>query len=99
MIRPVRHHVRIRVTAGTKELGYALSESRRLQILNPDPLAIRSVDLKRDTVEITLDHPTESTRVHLLAHRYLPEYDLFGHLHFHGFPGPDIAKPLPPFKG
>lgn len=88
LIRPLQHQVRIRVTGGKKEWGYALSESRCLQIQNPTPLAIHSVDVGRKKVEITLANPKPDTRVHLVARRYLPEYDVFGSLHNHGFPGP-----------
>ena len=81
--------VRLRVTRVVKmESGYALSESRHLQLLNTKPLHISSLRTNAGKVEVTLANADEFTRVHVVATRFLPQFDLFEELNRGHRPAP-----------
>lgn len=83
--------VQIRVTNSSGSVaGYELSEHRHLQVRNPKPLLIESVERAGDKVVISLANAGETTRVHLFATRYEPYFDAYSSLNF----GYDAA----PFK-
>ncbi|MEM6279810.1 MAG: hypothetical protein AAF733_10050, partial [Verrucomicrobiota bacterium] len=66
----------LHVTESSQEVaGYALSESRHLQLSDSSPLHI--ADLKREGDKILLEvaNADDLTRVHLIATRFLPEFD------------------------
>lgn len=70
--------VEIRVTDSDNfQMGYALSESRHLQMRNPRPMRVASLEAKGDKVTIKLANADKATRVHVLATRFVPPFDPF----------------------
>ncbi|MBP6601762.1 MAG: hypothetical protein KA250_08165, partial [Verrucomicrobiales bacterium] len=70
--------LKVKVTdALAVEFGYALSANRHLQLLNQKPLQISAVERKGDQIVISVLNADEQTRVHLVATRFLPEFDPF----------------------
>lgn len=64
------------VTASETEIsGYALSKSRHLQLSDPSPLHLGSIEREGDKLFIKVSNADEFTRVHLVATRFLPEFD------------------------
>ncbi|MEM7602714.1 MAG: hypothetical protein AAF357_15025, partial [Verrucomicrobiota bacterium] len=59
----------------TEVAGYALSESRHLQLSDSTPLHLTSIRQKGDELLIDVANADELTRVHVIATRFLPEFD------------------------
>ena len=86
-IKPLAREILVHVTAGTEGNGYILSARRALERPRLAPLQVQDVTASQDAVEIRLANATPFTRVHVLATRYLPDYDLFARLGSTGAPG------------
>ena len=86
-LKPLGRDIAVRVTQGEERDGFILSERRALERPRLSPLQIVAVTAGVDAVEIRLANATPFTRVHLLATRYLPAYDLFARLGATGRPG------------
>ncbi len=85
-LKPLNREIAVRVTQGESRDGFVLSSHRALEQPRLDPLQIVRIQPGKDTVEIRLANATPFTRVHVLATRYLPAYDLFARLGFTGTP-------------
>lgn len=71
----------LKITASEGEqFGYALSADRHLQIRGPKPLRISSAAAKDGTLLVTLGNADPTTRLHLVATRFLPVFDPYGAL-------------------
>lgn len=76
-LRGSEERIDIRVTASQAEhTGYALAAWRHLEIKNPRPLQIASLDQRADKLVLRLVNADPLTRVHLAATRFLPEFPL-----------------------
>jgi hypothetical protein len=95
-IKPARHRVTLRVTAGAKVRGYVLSSTRHLETPKLKPLAIASVATANDEMVIQLRNANPYTRVHVAATRYLPQYPLYAALSHSGMPGPARKRRIDP---
>ncbi|MBM3878823.1 MAG: hypothetical protein FJ387_03760 [Verrucomicrobia bacterium] len=78
--------IAVRLTQGEDRDGFTGSPRRALERPRLAPLQVSGVAVGADAVEIQLAHATAFTRVHILASRYLPAYDLFAKLGFTGAP-------------
>ena len=86
-LKPLEREITVRVTQGEDRDGFILSARRALERPRLAPLQVVAVDAGTDTVEIRLANATPFTRVHVVATRYLPAYDIFTRLGFTGAPG------------
>lgn len=76
----------LKVTDSAAEhFGYALSHDRHLQLRNVKPLQIASVERQGDKLAVSIVNADKFTRVHLVATRFLPQFDPFDGLD-HGHP-------------
>ncbi len=69
--------VRVQITEGRIDYGFALGEARDLEIRAPNPLHVESIEPGNDQLRVHLGGDWSGARVHVLATRYLPEFDLF----------------------
>lgn len=77
-LRGIEESVRVRVTDATiSVIDYALSNSRHLQLNYQKPLQISEAGRKGDLFEVSLSYPDDATRVHIIATRYVPQFDPF----------------------
>jgi len=84
-LRQAGETVTVRVTAAAERVsGYALGESRYLEIRNPTPLQIASVEANEESIAVKLANAGETARVHLVATRFLPQFDLYEQLSVSG---------------
>ena len=91
VLRNPGHVITVRVTDSQKaEAGYALSKHRHLEIKNGSPLQISSISEDGENITIQTKNGSPSTRVHITASRFLPEYSAFDNL--------DVATLPEPFK-
>jgi hypothetical protein len=70
--------IAIRLADGKTEAGYVSSQARRLELGEDKPVQIGTVKADKDNVTIQLVNANQFTRVHVLAARYMPEYDAMG---------------------
>jgi hypothetical protein len=95
-IKPENHFVRLRLTEGSPVPGFVLGKYRRLQVVNPKPLAIKPVTVNDKTVRVELQNATAAARVHVFVTRFSPAYSAYGDLGSIGLPNPyTITNPLP----
>ena len=81
LLRNTGKTIDLRVTDAEKtSFGYALSAARHLELENSDPLRIASLAKRGGNVEVKVANGGELTRVHLVATRFVPEYDPFANL-------------------
>jgi len=85
LIREERR-IPVRVTAAKAVEGHLISERRALERPKLKPLTIASVRNDAKELQITLGNPSKYACVHLVADRYLPEFDLFLSLAFVDLP-------------
>jgi hypothetical protein len=93
----VGRELAVRVTAGEARDGFVVSPRRALEVPRLAPLNVVSIEPGKDNVEIRLANVSPLTRVHVIATRYLPAYDLFGQLGYSGNPGL-LAQPWQPVR-
>ncbi len=86
-LQPFQREITVRVTQGEERDGFVLSPRRALERPRLAPLNVVGIDAGKDAVEIRLANATPFARVHVLATRYLPAYDLFARLGSAGAPG------------
>ena len=68
--------VNIRLAEGERLGQFVLARHRHLEIRNPAPLQIESVDVGAEKVRIKLANAGALARVHVAATRYLPEFSM-----------------------
>jgi len=69
--------ITVDVTKGEEREGYVLGENRLLEVRNPAPLQISQISADEKSVKIQLVNSTDLTRVHAVATRFRPAYDIF----------------------
>lgn len=79
------HRVTVRVTQGQRDGRFLIGRDRALSATPSRPLHVVDVTADGEQVRVQLANATSSTRVHAVATRYLPAYDLFEGLR--GAPG------------
>ncbi len=95
VLRNPEHVITIRVTESEKSaVGYALSEHRHLEVKNTSPLQVASVSEKGGNIVIETKNASASTRVHITATRFLPEYTAYGTLNVSA-----LAEPISISRG
>jgi len=72
--------VTVRITRGERDGRYLIGRDRALSATPSRPLHVLDVASDQDSVRVKLANTTEGTRVHVVATRYLPAYDLFAGL-------------------
>lgn len=81
--------IAVRVTAGEARDGYVLAENRQLEVVNPDPLQIVSVDVGADALKVQLKNAGPNTRLHVTATLFEPAYSILGEMGKIAFSEPD----------
>lgn len=80
LLRDSGHRVRIRLTAGERQHGYAFGASRQLQLPAKPPLQIAAVETDADSLRVRLLNATQHARVHVFATRYAEPFSPFHQL-------------------
>ena len=79
-LKEAAREVTVRVTRGAVQGGYAVSPRRALELPRLAPLNVTAVAAGKEEVEIRLANVMPFARVHVVATRYLPTYDIFERL-------------------
>ena len=70
----------IRVTDGPQVGPWLMGKHRTLEVRNPDPLFVKDLQVAADKVRVELGGDTRFSRVHVIATRYQPRFDVFAEL-------------------
>jgi len=76
LLKTADRHISIRIVDGNVKAGYAMSAARMNEVRNEKPLQIVSVTSDHEAMRIKLANSGPLARVHVVATRYVPEYDL-----------------------
>jgi len=76
--------IQLRIEPGPQRGGYVLGRNRLLEVQNPAPLQIASIQVQPQTIAVHLANASKFSRVHVYATRYQPPYAAFGHLNRSG---------------
>lgn len=82
--------VTVRITRGERDGRYLIGRDRALSATPTRPLHVTSLESTDDAVRIRVANASEGTRVHVVATRYLPAYDLFAGLRGKASAGPAV---------
>lgn len=82
--------VAVRITAGVADGDWLIGKQRLLRREHPAALHLRSLTWQDGDVVVRLGNASAGTRVHVVATRTLPAFDLFSHLR--GTPPADLAQ-------
>ena len=69
---------RVKITEGKIDFGFALGKIRDLEIRDDNPLHVKTIDHNKDKIRVQLGGVYADARIHVLATRYLPQFDVFG---------------------
>ncbi|MDF1812713.1 MAG: hypothetical protein P1V20_10880 [Verrucomicrobiales bacterium] len=73
--------IQLRVTGSKQtEAGWLLSKHRHLKAVDTRPLQIAQISAGKEAIKITLTNPGPTTRVHVFATRFLPEFPIYRNL-------------------
>ncbi|MFH0945163.1 MAG: hypothetical protein V2A76_08195, partial [Planctomycetota bacterium] len=79
--------IRVEITAGPEQAGWALGKSRLLELGGSAPLQIVALGVEEQALVVRLAGAGPSTRVHLFSTRYLPSFDASESLGLDALPG------------
>ena len=77
MLKDSGARVAINVVPGSVQDGFVLAQHRIAERRGRDAVQIRDIEFDEETITISLNNANSESRVHVLATRYLPEYDAF----------------------
>lgn len=80
LVKPLSRSIQIRVTEGADVGDFILGSYRQLEKTHVDSLAIASTKLDESGLEIKTANYEPTSRVHLVATRFVPAYDVLDEL-------------------
>ncbi len=76
-LRDTKKSIQLKITGTeTIESGYLLSKYRHLELGNHAPLQISQVTGDKDAIKLSVINASPTTRVHVFASRFLPEFSM-----------------------
>ncbi|MDG2469884.1 MAG: hypothetical protein P8M80_11435 [Pirellulaceae bacterium] len=75
-----KRSINLKVTSGKKVANQVVNQHRQLELKQQKPIQIKSVNRKLDKTVVQLVNSDEFSRVHVVATRYVPRFDIFGQL-------------------
>lgn len=99
-IKSTQKAVQVKITNGTKIAGYLISDKRCFKAGNNKFLQISSIKAEKNSniLSIQLANVSPSTRIQVVASRFLPEFSIFDELGNFQFPTPDALSIFPPLS-
>jgi len=97
-LRDENKNITLRLTEGVADSGRIVSPRRILETPHLAPLQVLSITPDQEQITIQLANSNPGTRVHLIATRYLPEWNLHQSLAFSGLPGLQYQRTFTPLS-
>ncbi|MFK7850393.1 MAG: hypothetical protein AB8D78_05385 [Akkermansiaceae bacterium] len=85
--------ITFRIAAGDKSVGYVFNPTRTLELDERSPAHLVDLKTDKDSVLINVANGDKLTRVHVMATRFLPEFNLYHRLGYSGQPGLYSGQP------
>ena len=85
--------ITVRVAKGTKSNQHVFNEARTLELNARVPSHLRSLAIAGENLQIEVANSDQATRVHVIATRFLPDFDIFGSLGHAPQPGLFSGRP------
>lgn len=79
-ILPLGRTITVRVTAGSEQQQYLVGQQRVLDAERSQPLFVNSIEVNEGDIKVQLANPSDTTRLHVFATRYLSNETPFGRL-------------------
>jgi len=79
-IHESNEHISVRITKGQRDGHYLIGRDRILSGSPTRPLQVQDIETAGDDLRIQVANATPGTRLHVVATRYLPAYDMFAGL-------------------
>ena len=80
LLKKSNHSITLRIARGTVSNGHVFSDARTLELRERNPSHLTKLSLDGKSLEINVANTGETTRLHVIATRFLPDFDLFGFL-------------------
>ncbi len=93
LLKKSNHSITLRVAKGTVASKHVFNQARTLEIHDHAPSHLTRLAVVGDSLQIDVANADEATRVHVVATRFLPDFDLFGSLG--GAPQPGLFRGTP----
>ena len=93
LLKESNQSITIRVAKGTTANQHVFSEARTLEIQNRAPSHLTKLAVAGESLQIEVANADKATRVHVIATRFLPDFDIFGSLGH--APQPGLASGTP----
>ena len=83
----------IRVAAGQRSIGHVFNPARTLELTGRAPAHLVGLQADKKAIQVKVANGDELTRVHVVATRFLPDFDLYRNLGRPGLPGLQSGQP------
>ena len=80
LLKKTNQSITLRVARGTVANGHVFNRTRTLELIERNPSHLTTLSIKGDSLEVQVANPGNTTRVHVIATRFLPDFDLFDFL-------------------
>ena len=80
LLKKSNQSITLRVARGAVANGHVFNSARTLELVDRDPSHLTKLSLDGKSLEINVANTDKATRVHIIATRFLPDFDLFGFL-------------------
>jgi hypothetical protein len=91
LLKETGRRITIRLGEGEELAGRLLSKTRDLEVSDPQPLHIASIEADNEAVTIRVAHTDDRSRVHVVAMRYEPAFSMYRDL-VQSFPEPAAVR-------
>ena len=80
LLKKSNQSITLRIARGTVANGHVFNSARTLELVDRAPSHLTELVVDGKSLEINVANADKATRVHIIATRFLPDFDLFGSL-------------------
>ena len=80
LVKKRNHSITLRIARGTVASRHVFNKARTLEIRDRAPSHLTRLAVVGESLQIDVANADKATRVHIVATRFLPDFDLFGSL-------------------
>jgi hypothetical protein len=80
LLKKSNQAITLRVARGTVTNGHIFNSTRTLELIARNPSHLTSLSAQGQSLEVQVANSDKTTRVHIIATRFLPDFDLFDFL-------------------
>jgi hypothetical protein len=80
LLKKSNQSITLRIARGTVANGHIFNSTRTLELIEWNPSHLTSLSAEGKSLEVQVANSDKTTRVHIIATRFLPDFDLFDFL-------------------